>query len=155
MSYSTVEARVQTIIQAMANFADADVTRGDWRNLNQAGGPYCVLSRWQRLAFGARRGVKAVSFGAKISKHHTIAIEVFERIMRDGTAWQATTADAVMAELDKYFALNDLGNIVSAGVRRGPPPAVKKSKSGAAHWLVYLNFLEVHEWVTVTGGDYT
>lgn len=155
MSYSTVEARVQTIIRAMSNFADADVTRGDWRNLNKAGGPYCVLSRWQRLAFSARRGVKAVSYGAKVSNHHTVAIEVFERIQRDGTAWQATTADEVMAELDKYFALNDLGNIVSADVKRGPPPAKLESASKVPHWLVYLNFLEVHEWVTVTGGDYT
>ena len=155
MSYSTVEARVQAIIQAMSGFADADVTRGDWRVLDQAGGPYCVLSRWQRLAFGTRHGVKAVSYGAKVSRHHTIAIEVFESILGDGTAWRATTADEVMAELDKYFALNDLGNIISADVRRGPPPAVKKDMAGAAHWLVYLNFLEVHEWVTVTGGDYT
>lgn len=151
MSYAAIEARIQTLLQALSLFADADVTRGDYRVLNQVGGPYCVLTPG-----GFTRETAASSFEDLLSTIWEVTLELYVRVWGDGTEYVnlASNRQSIMDELDKYVTLNALAGVIYAGITSGDLPRTVYDEAGAAQWLVQRLALEVHEKVKVSGGEF-
>ena len=79
MSYAVIEAAVQTLLQALGQYGDADVTRGDWRVLDSGSGPYAVVYAGP---FDVEEGG---DWGQKVYAW-TVYVEVFERYLDNGTS---------------------------------------------------------------------
>ena len=140
---------VKTLIQAMSNFNDEDVTIGDWRVLDHAGDQKCVVWRGP-----FKRQSKAISLGEKKSTFWTIVIDIYDRPYGDGSAFIATTTDDVLDALDPYFQLSDPAKIVGATIDSGAAPYPVNDKAGSLQWLRRRLKMTVHETKSVVGGDY-
>lgn len=77
MSYTSVEARTQSIIQALSDFDNADVTRGDFTVLDRGSPPYAVL--W----FGGGRSIRPASEMTGAPIRWQINIDVYDRYLDD------------------------------------------------------------------------
>jgi len=151
VSYSTIEAQVQTLLQATSLFADADVTRGDYRVLDQVGGPYCVLTPG-----GFTSNAAATSYGEKASFFWTVTLDLFVRHWGNGTEFTnlQSNRQTIIDALAKYPTLDELSGVVYAAITGGDPPRTVFDDAGAAGWLMQRMTLEVHEKVDVAGGEY-
>jgi len=114
MSYATVEAGLQTLLQALSRFEDADVTRGDWRVLDRGGAEKVVL--YQGPFVADRPGDwSQVHYG------WIVYAEVYERYADGGASERSLTA-AVQDVLDTvgaYVTLDGLSGVRDATAERG------------------------------------
>ncbi|MBC8445851.1 MAG: hypothetical protein H8D74_01490 [Chloroflexi bacterium] len=151
MSYASVEAKVQTLLQATSLFADADVTRGDYRVLDQVGGPYCVLTPG-----GFTSNAAATSYGQKTSFFWTVTLDLFVRYWGNGTEFTnlQSNRQTIIGELAKYPTLDELSGVIYAAITGGDRPRTVYDEADAAGWLLQRMTLEVHEKVDVSGGEY-
>ena len=151
MSYITIEVQIQTLLHAMSTFANTDVTRGDYRVLDQVGGPYCVLSPGKFTSNGA-----ATSYGERVSFFWTVTLDLFERHWGDGSEYtnMQTDRQAIIGQLAKYPTLDSLAGVIYAAITGGDPVRTVYDQAGAAHWLMQRMTLEVHEKVDIQGGEY-
>jgi len=152
MSYATIEAKVQTLLRALSLFDDADVTRGDYRVLDQVGGPYCVLTPG-----GFTRSGAATSYGERKSNFWTVTLDLFVRHWGDGTEFTnlQSNRQTIIDELDKYDpSLDSTTGVMYAVITGGDPPRAVYDEAGAAHWLMQRMSLEIHEKVSISGGEY-
>jgi len=152
LSYVTIQAKAQTLLQALSLFGDADVTRGDYRVLEQVGGPYCVLTPG-----GFKRSGAATSYGEKKSNFWDVTFDLFERHWGDGSEYDNLVADrqTMIDEMDKYdISLDGVSGVMYAAITKGDPVRTVYDQAGAAHWLMQRMTLEVHEKVDIQGGEY-
>lgn len=152
MSYATIEAQIQTLLQAMSLFEDVDVTRGDYRAIDQVGQRFCVLTPG-----GFTRSGAATSYGEKKSSFWTVVIDLFVRHWGDGTEFTNLQSDrqSIMDELDKYdISLDGVSGVIYASITGGDPPRTVYDEAGSAHWLMQRMSLEIHEKSDVAGGEY-
>jgi len=131
MSYATIEAAVQTLLQALDNFASADVTRGDWRVLDSGGAPYAVLYP----------GPFAAAVGGDWGQHvidWTVNCEVFERYLDNGTSETSleATRQAVIDALLSYPTLNGVSGVTLVLPERAEPIQYVYDESGGGPFFV-------------------
>ena len=152
MSYAAVETKIQTLLQALSLFEDADVTRGDYRAIDQVGQRFCVLTPG-----GFTRSGAATSYGEKKSNFWTVVIDLFVRHWGTGEEFTNLQSDrqTIIDALDKYdISLDGVSGVIYAAITGGDPPRSVYDEAGAAGWLMQRMSLEVHEKVDVSGGEY-
>ena len=152
MSYLTIQAAVQVLLQALSIFEDEDVTRGDYRPLDQVGQRFCVLTPG-----GFTRSGAATSYGEKKSSFWTVTVDLFVRHWGTGEEYDNLAADGqtIIDEMDKYdISLDGVTGVIYAAITGGEPPRTVYDEAGSAHWLMQRLTLEVHEKVDVAGGEY-
>ena len=150
MSYSAIEAEIQSLVQALDEFSDEDVTRGDYRVLDRGSPPYVVLlpGAFDRENWASPGGIKT---------DWIVAIDLFVRHWGDGTEQTnlETYRQAVIDQLDIYPRLEGLSGVQWCLLEGGEDPRpVYDEAGGGPHFLLQRMILRVTERVTVTGGDY-
>ena len=150
MSYSTIEARIQTLIQALSAFADADVTRGDYRVLDRGSAPYVVLrpGEFERVPHTFAGGRKT---------EWAVIVELFEKHIGDGTEQTnlETHRQNIIDTADAYPTLNGLSGVHFASLSSGeiPRPVYDEDGSGPFFLLQIMKW-EVMELTTASGGEW-
>lgn len=104
---ATIQSALQTILRAMTEFADADVSLGDYRTLGRGSQPYAIV-----LA-GPFRSSRSGDW-SQVQFVWTHYIEVWERFMGDDYSAITTTRQAVIDEIAKYPTLNGTSGISGA-----------------------------------------
>ena len=150
MSYSTIEARIQTLIQALDDFGTADVVRGDYRVLDRGSAPYVVLRPG-----GFERMPHTFAGGRKTE--WSIVVELFEKYIGDGT--EQTNLEghrqAIIDTADAYPTLNGLSGVHFATLSSGeiPRPVYDADGSGPFFLLQIMKW-EVLELTTAREGEW-
>ena len=150
MTEATIHARIQTLLQALDTFDDADVSLRAYGILDaNASPPYAVISAGPFEGSGA-----AVSYGEKHSFFWDVNIDLFVLPKEDNTDWaeMLTVTWAVVYTLLQYFTLNSLSGVIGFSTK-GDEPAYIKTPTGAK-FLARTLTLTVHEKVDVSGGEY-
>jgi len=151
MSYSTVEAAVQTLLQALAAFASADVTRGNYQVLDSGGDPYVVLTPGP-FASGRTGDWAQVGYDWEVNG------ELFVRYVGDGSEWTnlETYRQSVVDCIGAYPTLNGVSGVTDAMVTMGRDVlAIRPENSQTPEWLVQPFVVRVHEEVSYDGsGEY-
>jgi len=149
MSYATIAARAQSLIQALAAYDSTDVTRGDWRVLERGSPPYVVL----------RSGGFINEFRTPTRRQRTwtILLELYERMVGDGTEETnlETSRQNLIVLFDQNPTLNALSaDVTGAHIEGGDEPVVAYQDKGGGVFLLQIMRLSVKEQYTVTGGQY-
>ena len=150
MSYSPIEARIQTLIQARSAFDDADVTLGDYRVLDRGSAPYVVLrpGEFERVPHTFAGGRKT---------EWTVIVELFEKHIGDGTEQTnlETHRQNIIDTADAYPTLNGLSGVHFASLSSGeiPRPVYDEDGSGPFFLLQIMKW-EVMELTTASGGEW-
>lgn len=147
MSYSTIEAAAAVLLRALSNFDDADVTRGDYRVLDQGSPPYVVLLP------GPFECVEAGDWGQKVYTW-TMYAEVFERYLNGGSSETAleTTRQAVIDCLCKNPTMNAVTGVTRVLPRRGAELRyLYDEQGGGPHFVMQRIEVEIEEVVGYTG----
>ena len=150
MSYATIAARVQTLLQAMSDFDDADVTLGDRLVLEMGSPPYAVICD------GGFEEHEGYGYGGYIVVWSVI-VELYTEYLEEVTsrAAHATTRQNVLDELNKYPTLNKLTNVKRAIVASGSRPEAKYDTAGGGPYLIKSELeLAVTERVDSSGGEW-
>jgi len=150
MTEATVHARIQTFLQALDTFDDADVSLRDYHILDaNASPPYAVIS-----ATAFTGGGTAVSYGEKHSFFWGVNIDLFVLPKEDNTDWAEilTVTWAVVYKLLQYFTLDSLSGIIGRTIAGDEPDYVKTIPG--TKFLARTVSLSVHEKVDVAGGEY-
>jgi len=152
MSYTTVLAAVQSIIQALDDYDDGDVTRGDYRVFSRGSPPYAILGG------GAFERGADVHPQGRMNKW-VIPIELYEQYAGDGSELDNIVAhrQTLIDTFDGYPTLNALGNITRCMITAGE--TVRRVSFGekagqGPYWLLQEMTLEVFEKSTASGGEY-
>jgi hypothetical protein len=153
VSFSTVEAAVQTLLQAVTGTFDrtADVTRGNFRVLDDGSAPYAVLmpGEFEKRPYGGARQEITLWTGY---------IWLFEKYVDDGTSYTSmeATREAVLDQLEKYPTLNFLTGIVKFRVSSGGEvtEVYDENKNGPFFLMQALKY-EANEVTATSGGEYT
>jgi len=151
MSYATCEAAVQDLLQALANFASADVTLGSYAPLD-AGNLPCVV-----LTPGTFEMAEAGDWG---QKRHTwdVNVELFVRYVGEGTEWSdlTTARQAIVDQLHAYPTLNGVSGVTQVLVRLGREIlSIRPAGSDRPAYLLQPMVVRVVEYVGYAGsGEY-
>jgi len=115
MSDATIQAAIQTLIQALNRFEDAEVTLGDFRILGSGSPPYAVIlpgsfeadrpGDWGRVRFVWRHPV-----------------EVWHRFLGDDYASAMRARQDVMEQLQRYPTLNGTAGVSLSTVTASSEP---------------------------------
>ena len=140
MSYSTGEAALLAIIQAMPQFARLNAVRADWKPLNSgASGHYAVL----------KPGIFAnapqtLGDGATATQWRTI-VEIWQRWVDDGPtviALEELVQD-VIEQVERYPSLD--GTALMAWVAGGGEMQQRWLKEGGPMWAVWEVYVDWQE----------
>jgi len=131
VSYATIEAGLQGLLQGLERFASADVTRGDWRVLDREGSR-CVV-----LYPGPFEVEEAGDYGQKWH-FWTVYGDVFERYQDHGTSEQnfAATRQDVVDAINANPTLNGVSGVTMALARRGGELEYVYDRDGAGPFYV-------------------
>jgi len=123
MSYTTVEAGVQAIIQGLSAFSNADVSLGDYRVLDSGGAPYVVLK--------PGRFEHAPETFQDFWTEWTVNIELFVKFWGNGTEYTniKTNMQAIVDAFDANTTLSVTG-VVFAYISGGEEPKQVYDKDG-------------------------
>lgn len=113
MGSATIQARIQTLIQALSEFADADVTLGDFRVLDRGSAPYAVIYP------GGFELLEKADDGSRMFIRWRHYVEVFATFLDDSYANIVSAREAVLNQLNKYPSLNGLNGILRSFVDAG------------------------------------
>jgi len=117
MAYATIEAAVQTLLQALAQYTSDQVTRGDYRVLDSGVDEACVL----------RPGAFTVSGGGDYGQRTygwLVYVQIFQRYTGDGSEWAslATQRQNVVDQLHEYPTVDGVAGVTEVVVTRGREP---------------------------------
>jgi hypothetical protein len=126
MSDATIQARLQTLLQALDNFADADVVLGDLRVLGRGSSPYAIIFP------GPFRSERAGDW-SQVVFVWSFLVEVWDRFTGDSYTSIVAARQAVVDCIAKYPTLNGL--------------------SGVAHALVEASDMPIYLWQKGTSPD--
>lgn len=158
MTETIVHAAVQTLLQALDDFSDNDVSLCDYRILDaNASPPYAVIEPGN---FDSTAG--ATSLGQKVPFSWQVIIDLFVLPKEDNAEWadMLTLTWNVVYKLIQYFNLDSLSGIITTHVRADEPGYVhtKQAKTGTVgrgtRFLARTITLTVIEKVDVSGGEY-
>jgi hypothetical protein len=110
---AAIQGRLQTLLQALATFADEDVTLGDWLVLDRGSAPYAVI--WP----GPFEIVDVSGDGARVRVRWQHNVDVVADWDPDGYTNITAARAAVMTQLLVYPSLNGLTGIQVATLRDG------------------------------------
>jgi hypothetical protein len=108
-----IMTRMQTLLQALATFADADVTQGDFRVLDRGSAPYAVIYP------GGFEVLQRSDSGEQMVVRWRHYVEVFATFLNDSYANIVSARAAVLDCLHTYPQLNGLKGILRAYVETG------------------------------------
>ncbi len=155
MSYSSVEAAVLTLLQALTGTfaATTDVTRGDYRILDSGADTNAVLIPGSFEQDGIAEG------GARKSvRDWNVLIDLFRQYADDGTTWTnfETDRDAVMAQLEKYPTLNGESGVVNVVISADADPGEVFDEDDAGPFFVWQRLrIRITERADLSGGEFT
>jgi len=145
--YAGIEAAAQGLLQALSEFEDADVTRGDYRVLDRASPPYAVLLPGPFVVEESGDwGQKTVLW--------TMYVEVFERYLDNGTSEVSleATRQAVIDCFGKYPTLGGVTGVTRTLARRGDELRyIYDRDGGGPHFVMQRIAVEVEERVGYAG----
>ena len=151
MSYAVCEAALQTILRALEQYADAQVTRGDYAVLDEGYAQCCVL----------RPGpvtVRRSGDWGQVGYDWTIDCTIYERWVGDGTEWtnfQAQRENA-LDQIGAYPTLDAASGVTRAVAERaGEMGAVYPRDADVPAWLMQTIRVQVHEEVVYSDGEFT
>ena len=153
MSYATIEAAVQDIIQALSAFSDTDVTRGDTRMLTQGSPPYAILYPGGFVHEEDGDGEQRVT-------EWTILIDLLVRYHGDGSEYTNLQShrQSIMDAIDSYPTLNGTTGVRRALIEQGDEVlgVTERGASSEAAPVFLLQTLQlvVVEKTDATGGEY-
>lgn len=104
---ATIQAALQTLIQALANFADADVTKGDFRVIGRGSAPYAIILPG---SFRAKRS----GDWSQVQFVWSHPIEVWDRFTGDDYSGIVTARQAVVDQVNVYPTLDGTAGISNA-----------------------------------------
>jgi len=104
---ATIQAAIQTLIRALANFADADVTLGDFQVLGRGSDPYAIV------VAGPFEALRSGDYG-QVTYAWTHYVEVWSRFTGDSLSGLVTARQAVVDQINKYPTLNSTANITNS-----------------------------------------
>lgn len=145
MSYETVEAALQTQLQATATLSDAQVTLADWDVLAQGHDQAAVLEYW-----GFESEEQA--FGGAIWTTWTTRVHLYARYT-DDAAVQNLLRDVrqeIINRVHQYPRLNNTAGVQNAFPRRGHWDDPQMVEIGGIRFLREYIEIEIVEDVTVT-----
>lgn len=149
MSYSTIEAAVQTILQGLSQYSDSDVTRGDYRVLDQIQTDCAVLTPG---SFGEPQRISQASYRA-----WDVLVDIFYIFRDDGSSWEnfCTSRDNVVDELEKYPTLDGTSGITAVEVSATSDPLEVFDADGRGpFYLTQQLRVAVLERSDTTGGEF-
>jgi len=152
LSYESIEAKIQTLLQALTIFDDEDVTRGDFRILDQPGGPKIVLTPGGFRPTGA-----ATSYAKKQSYFWDTVLDLYICVWGDGSEFinLISHRQTVLDKLNQYdISLGGLTGVQYSAVTDGEPPYPSYDDAGSLTYLRQRIIIETHEKVDVSGGEY-
>lgn len=153
MSYASVEVAVQTLLQAMTEFADADVSRGDYKILDSGADNLAVLTP------GAFIKDEAAQAGARKSlRNWNVIIDLFRKYLDDGTTWTdfEATRDALVDRLELFPSLNGTAGVTLVGVEADSDPAEIFDEDDNGPFFLFQRIrVAVNERTDLSGGEYT
>lgn len=149
MSYATIEAKVQTILQALAQYANAQVTRGDYSILDVGYTECCVL----------RPGpfeINRTGDWGQIGIDWTLYISIYERYIGDGTEFTNlnTQRQNVIDALNANPSLDGTVGVTLVLGRAADVSAVYPVDSDTPQYLLQTIQARVHEEVLLSTGEF-
>lgn len=148
-----VEAAVQTLLQAMTEFASADVTRGDYRRLDKGTNNIAVLTP------GAFEQDGVGQAGARKSiRNWSVVIDLFRKYVDDGTTWTnfEATRDALIVQLEKYPSLDSTAGVTLVTMDAGSDPAEVYDEDDNGPFFLFQRIrVAINERADLSGGEYT
>jgi len=150
VSYATCEAAVQTLLRALDQYADAQVTRGDFRVLDAGYDLCCVLRP------GPFTSRVAGDWGQK-AYDWTIYVIIYQRYLGDGSEWTNLEAQRQndVDQLHSYPSLNGTAGVTDVLVRQGGEiDGLYPEGSQTPDYLMQRMPCIVHEEVLYTSGEF-
>jgi hypothetical protein len=150
MGYATCEAALQTILRALSQYADAQVTRGDYDVLDRGYTQCCVL----------RPGPVTVRQSGDWGQQRyawTLDCTIYQRYVGDGSEWTnlESQRENVLDQIGAYPTLDGASGVVRAVAERaGEVAAVYPRDADVPAWLMQTIRLQVHEEVVHSGGEF-
>jgi hypothetical protein len=153
VTYATVEVAVQTLIQAMSEFDDADVSRGNYLILDSGDDDLAVLTpgSFTKDEPGEAGAYKSV-------RHWSVLVDLFRKYLDDETTWInfVATRDALLDHLELYPSLNSTAGIVLVGVEAGSDPSEVYDDDDNGPFFIFQRIrMAVNERTDLAGGEYT
>jgi len=155
LSYSSVEAAVLTLLQALTGTfaATTDVSRGDYRILDSGADAVAVLVPGAFEQDGIAEG------GARKSvRDWNVLIDLFRKYLDEGTTWTnfETDRDAVIAELEKYPTLNGEAGIVRGIISADADAGEVFDEDDNGPFFVWQRLrIKITERADLSGGEFT
>lgn len=137
MSNALIRARVQTLLQAMTEFDDADVTLGNFRVLDSGSAPYAVIYP------GGFQIIDRVNDGAETLIAWRNYVEIFATFLDDSYENIDSIRQAVIERLLTYPTLNALSGVVAATVSDGDDVRYLYAPQGDVPQFVYVRLTHV------------
>lgn len=109
MSDSTIQGALQTIVQALSSFDDADVTLGDFQVLGRGSPPYAIIVP------GGFRAHRAGDW-SQVTYEWTHYVEVWDRFTSDDFSSIIAARQAVVDQLNSYPSLGGLSGVAQSTV---------------------------------------
>jgi len=149
MSYSTIEIAVQDILQGLAQFADADVTRGDYRVLDSIEDDAAILAPGSFTQADVRAQMSYRTWD--------VLVDYFYVYRDDGTSETnfATGRDNIIAELEKYPTLDGTSGIIQIRVSADGDAEPVDDEDGRGPFFLWQRLrVTVVERVDISGGEF-
>ncbi len=155
MSYSSVEAAVLTLLQALTGTfaATTDVTRGDYRILDSGADAVAILvpGAFEQDGIGEGGARKSV-------RDWNVLIDLFRKYVDDGTTWTnfETDRDAVMGQLEKYPTLDGESGVVNVIISADADPGEVFDEDDQGPFFVWQRLrIRITERADLSGGEFT
>jgi hypothetical protein len=146
---ATIMSAIQTLIQALSAFDDADVTQGDFLVLDRGSAPYAVIypGPFQTLWQSDDGGQKLIRW--------THYVEVFATFQNDSYANVVSARADVVNQLDQYPSLNGVVGIVNAYVEGGEDLRYLRAPGADVPAFVFVRLRHLaDEYIAYTGGEF-
>jgi len=115
VSDTTIQAAIQTLIQAHASFANADVTLGDTRVLNTGTPPVVII-------YPGRCRVSRPGDWAQVTYIWTHSVVLWDRHVPDSYSSIGDTRQSVLDHLNAYPTLNGTSGVSRSTASAGSGP---------------------------------
>lgn len=153
MSDATIQAAIQTLIQALASFDDADVSLGDFRLLSTGTPPVAVVMP------GSFRSSR-VGDWAQVTYAWTHPVEIWERFAADSYSNIVTAQQNVVDQINAYPTLNGTSGVTLSTATAGTDPLFlwqkKQARDARPLFVGFRVSVETFEEVSYDGsGEFT
>jgi hypothetical protein len=153
VTYATVEVAVQTLIRAMTEFDDADVSRGDYKILDSGADDLAILTP------GSFTKDETGQAGARKSlRNWSVIVDLFRKYLDDETTWInfVATRDALVDHLELYPSLNNTAGVTLVGVEAGSDPSEIYDDDDDGPFFIFQRIrVAVNERTDLSGGEYS